>query len=315
VRILVIGPGRSATSWVAATLGSTADAGFLLEPDNPRMSAYGSKASIGLGMFPILDAGDAGPPALRRLWDVAFGAPVHYVRGQGRVVAWLHDGVPGAAVGRATELDHPTISARLRLAHAIAIPRHIEGSPRHRVVKTIRAPLMLEWLLANWSPSVVVCRRHPLDVLASRLSMGYEPVSAAARQRVVDVVEQRYGVPLPAGRLATFSWSVGAEMSALDDAVGAHPEFHVVDHEDLCDDAVGRFRALARDLDLAWTLDDEASVLASNQPGSGYQRNRVAADLPGAWRHRLSPEDAQSAAAVIARFPVGARYDLSVSRP
>jgi hypothetical protein len=313
VRILVIGPGRSGTSWVAATLGSTADAGFLLEPDNPRMSAYASKASVGLGMFPILDADDDGPPVLRRLWDVAFGAPVHYVRGQGRAAAWLHDGVPGGAIGRATELDHPTISPRLRLAHAIAVPRHLTGSPRARVVKSIRAHLMLEWLLANWSPRVVVCRRHPLDVLASRLAMGYESVSAAARRRVVDVVEQRYGVPLPPGRLATFSWSVAAEMSALDDAIGARPEFLVVDHEDLCADAVGRFRALAGDLGLDWTVGDEAAVLASNRPGTGYQRSRVAADLPGAWRHRLSIEDAQAAAAVIARFPIGARYDLSVA--
>ncbi len=311
MRILVVGPGRSATSWVAATLGSTPDAGVLIEPDNPRMSAYGSKASVGLGLAPILGADHDGPAALRRLWDVAFGAPVHYVRGQGHLAAWLHDGVSGAAIGRATAIDHPTVSARLRLAHALAVPRHIVGSPRHRVVKTIRSHYMIEWLLANWSPSVVVCRRHPLDVVASRLAMGYESSSEDARRLVRKEVERRYGVPLPSGRVATFSWSVGAEMSALDDAISAHPEFQVIDHEDLCVDALGHFRALAGALGLEWTAENEAAVVASNRPGTGYERNRVAADLPGSWRTRLSPEDARTAATLIAQFPIGARYNLT----
>ena len=171
---------------------------------------------------------------------------------------------------------------------------------------------MIEWLLANWSPSIVVCRRHPLDVLASRLAMGYQPSSEDARRLVCEEVERRYGVPLPSGRVATFSWSVGAEMSALDDAIRVHPEFQVIDHENLCVDAVGHFRALAHALGLEWTAENEAAVLASNRPGTGYERNRVAAELPGSWRLRLSAEDVRTAAEVIAQFPIAKRYDLAV---
>ena len=54
--------------------------------------------------------------------------------------------------------------------------------------------------------------------------------------------------------------------------------------------------------------------MASNRPGTGYELHRVQADLPGAWRRRLSPEDARTAAAVIAQLPIAERYDLEVSK-
>jgi hypothetical protein len=313
MRILVVGAARSATSWVAATLGSTAGAGFLLEPDEFSTSAFGARAAIGQGFVPVLDAADPGPPDLRRLWDAAFGAPVRFVRGQERVASWLFRGVSLDDEWRAMRADHPQVTLRLRVASFLAVPRHLGWAPEHRIVKSVRSNLMLEWLLANWSPTLVVCRRHPLDVLASRYDMHYPVPPVEVERGIRDEGERRFGVAAPShAGMAHAAWWVGVEMSALEDAIRAHPDFLVVDHEDLCEDAVGRFRALAQELGLQWTEDDEAAVLASNRPGTGYERTRVAAGLPGAWRHRLPPEDARTAAAVLARFPIAERYDLRV---
>jgi hypothetical protein len=313
MRILVVGPARSATSWVAATLGGTRDAGFLLEPDEFSTSAFGARAAIGQGFVPVLDAEDAGPPALRRLWDVAFGAPVRYVRGQERIATRLFRGVSLDDHWRADRVEAPRVTLRLWLASRLAVPRHLGGAPRHRIVKSVRSNLMIEWLVANWSPRVVICRRHPLDVVASRYSMQYPVPPYDVFRTVLVEGERRFGVPPPPQPgVAQGAWWVGVEMSALEDARRAHPEFHVVDHEDLCEDAVGRFRALADGLGLEWTADDEATVLASNRPGERYERTRVAADLPGAWRRRLPPDVAQTAATVLSRFPIAERYDLTV---
>ena len=103
-------------------------------------------------------------------------------------------------------------------------------------------------------------------------------------------------------------------MSALHDALVANPQFHVVDHEAMCADPVGRFRALSGALGLDWSTENDAALVASNRPGTGYELHRIQADLPGAWRRRLSPEDARTAAVVIAQLPIAERYDLDVSR-
>jgi hypothetical protein len=312
-RILVVGPGRSGTSWTASTLGGTRGATVILEPDNFRVIPFGSKAFVGLGLAPVLAADDDGPPALRRLWDAAYGAPVQYMRGQQRVAEHLFARVTNDEHWRATAVGHPTISVRLRVVHALAVPRHLREPTRHRVVKSVRSQYMLEWLLANWSPRVVVCRRHPLDIVASRLALDFAVMPDTVMRNVYDEGFRRFGVePPPDDPLLYHAWATGANMSVLEDAIRAHPEFLVVDHEDACADPAGRFRALAGELGLEWTEDDDARVVESNRPGTGYELNRVAADLPGSWRKRLAADDARAAAAVISRFPIAERYDLRV---
>ncbi len=316
MRILVVGPGRSGTSLSAATLGSTPGAGFLLEPDNPGLYPFAARAAVGAGSPPVLRPDEPGPPALRRLWDVAFGAPFRYVRGQQRVAVWLHSKSDGDERARMLHAEDPRLSMKLRVAAALAVPRNLPADTRHRIVKSIRSHYMLEWIVANWQPAVVVCRRHPLDIVASRLAMGYVPPAGGVTPTVRTEAQRRYGVNIPFtdDPVAAFAWGVAAGMSTLDDLLRAHPEFHVMDHDELCRDPVGGFRSLATSLGLDWTPANEAAVEASNRPGTGYELNRIAADLPGGWRRRLSTDDAHKAADAIAHFPIVARYDLEVSK-
>lgn len=314
MRLLVIGGARSGTTWVAVTLGTTPGAQFLMEPDNGTLYPFAVRATRGMGSMPYVRADHPGPRDLRRLWDVAFGAPVHFVRGQHRVAQWLYAGSDRKEQLAARRFGDPRVTPRLALAGRLAVPRNLPGHPRHRVVKTVCAHFMLDWLVANWVPTVVVCRRHPMDALASRIEMGYGNPTEITDPRIHDDARERYGVPYPSGEgaAAQMAWVVGLQMSVLDDALLAHPELHVIDHEDLCADPVARFRLLAADLGLEWTGDDDARLRALNRLGTGSSLYRVAADVPGRWKDRLPADDARAAARVIARFPVAARYDLAV---
>ncbi len=316
MRILVVGPGRSGTSWVASTLGSTPGAGFLLEPDNPSLYPFAIRAAVGIGAPPLLLSAEPGSPALRRLWDVAFGAPIRYVPGQHRIAVWLHSKSDHDERVRMLNADDPRLSMRLRLAAALAVPRNLPAGTRHRIVKSIRSHYMVEWIAANWEPAVVVCRRHPLDVVASRLEMQYVPRAGGVSQAARNEAKRRYGVDIPFtdDPVAAFAWGVATQMSVLDDVLRENPDFHAIDHEDLCRDPVGHFRPLATALGLDWAVKNEAVVEASNRPGTGYELNRIAADLPGSWRRRLSADDARTAADAIAQLPIAARYDLEVSK-
>jgi hypothetical protein len=306
-RLLVTGVPRSGTTWLGTVLGHTTGAAYLNEPDNVDTAPFAMRAMAGLGLYPVLGVGDRAPATLTRLWDVAFGEPVRSVRGQQRIAL--------ALFRRASEAEKHAIvqghrgRVSLRLAGRLAIPRS-NPQARHRIVKSVRVALALDWLCERWNPTVLICRRHPLDVVASKVETGHvdrnEDLSAAARA----FARTRFGVaePFTDEALACTAWRVGFLMSVLDAAVLAHPGFHTIDHEDLCRDPLGQLRRLATTLHLEWSPESEAFVRASNAPGSGDDLHRIASEQPGKWRSRLAPDDAHKAARVLEQFPIAERY-------
>ncbi|MEX1009465.1 MAG: hypothetical protein WD271_16730 [Acidimicrobiia bacterium] len=313
-RILVVGVERSGTSWVGGTLRSTPGAGFVGEPDHPELNPFAVRAVEGLGSHPVIARDEPGPAAYRKLWDAAFGAVPRYARGQGRI---------SRAIFRSAERDdrlavchpeHPRVAPRLRIASALAVPKHVTGHMRTRVVKSVRVHFALDWLRANWNPTVVVCRRHPLDVVASALAVDIPPgldwLAPAARAQAME----RFGVAEPStvDLLTCMAWRTGLLMSVLDEHVRRHPELHVADHENLCGAPVERMRELVTSIGLEWTQDSEDFVIERDRPGTGFQVSRVASEQPGKWRTRLSADDARTAARVLAQFPISDAYDLHV---
>ncbi len=311
MNILVTGVGRSGTTWVGAALGRTAGAAYLHEPDNGDQSRFALRAMAGLGDHPVLGPDDRAPAALVRLWDVAFGAPPRYVRGQQRAALALSR---GASFVEQRAIGYPGRSAvtlRLRAASRLAVPTFLPAGTRHRIVKSVRVQFALDWISARWNPIVVVCRRHPLHIVASLLELGHdhriECLSPGARAFAV----ARFGAAEPEtdDPLVCHTWRTGLLSAALDGALRVHPEFHAIDHEDFCREPVEQFHALADALGLEWTSECEAFVQESNRPGSGYELNRVAAEEPEKWRRRLTADEAKIAVRVLAQFPMAERYD------
>ncbi len=181
-------------------------------------------------------------------------------------------------------------------------------------MKSVRLHFALDWIREQWNPTIVVCRRHPLDVVASALPLDTPHelywLAPAARQQAMD----RWGVREPSvdDPVTCMAWRAGLLMSILLEQIEAHPEMHVVDHEHMCQDPVVRFRELAASLGLEWTDESDQFVVDHNRPGSGYDIERVAADQPGKWRTRLSADEARTAARVLAQFPISRTYDLGV---
>jgi hypothetical protein len=122
---------------------------------------------------------------------------------------------------------------------------------------------------------------------------------------------ERWGSPArPSNgdRFAHFVWLAGFTISAYDEVAEAHPEFQVVDHEQLCADPVPEFRRLASSIGLAWSDDCEEYLHSSNTHGTGFETKRVAGTQSGTWRTRLSPEQVQTARQILSQFPVARRY-------
>jgi hypothetical protein len=310
-RVLVVGAARSGTTWVGEVLGKTQGASYLHEPDSFDWVPFAARARAGLGLLPAVEPGDPAPRLYAKMWDAAFQARREALRNDvaTRIYARIGENEkykmlpPGGRRSR-----------RLRVVTRLAGPRYSARGAAHLVVKSVTVPLALEWIAARTGASVVLVRRNPLDVIASRVALGPmflgNVLDYVDEQSVASRLARWNAPPRPAqtDRFANFVWMAGFTMSAYDEVAAAHPEFHVVDHESLCADPVRRFRRLVMQLGLDWTDDCEAYLHSSNTPGTGFETKRVAAELGGNWPMHLSAEQAATARRILSQFPIARLY-------
>jgi hypothetical protein len=282
---------------VAETLSHANDATWINEPDNEWPDAFALKAKLPLGRFPVLDEHDPDPPEYLELWERAFSG----FRQSGPLLA-LADRLENwdktkRDLWRAL-CDHtnPRVTPWLRVLVSLARPPSKRVPAQLVVVKSVHAPLALEWVASRLRPRVLVVLRHPLNTIASYLGFGWGGCYLDTHPKVRERFATRWGFPeLEEDRslVAGVTWEISLFTSVLQAAVDAHPDWLAVSHESLCSDPIDGFRRIYTDLGLAWTEDAERFVRQSNRPGTGYETARVAADQPDRWKHRLTSEQIQ----------------------
>lgn len=312
--VFVVGSARSGTTWVARTLGLTEGAVYLSEPDEAPEIPFATRARSGMGALPVVRLGEY-EDLYGRLWDVAFGSRRRSILNQ--VANRLYARVPEEDKVRVLTPDAPRGSLRLRLGLRLAQPSYTRFDARHRIVRSVQVPLALEWVVHRTRPRVVLVRRHPLDVIASRAELGF--LDSSLRYVDEDAVAARVERwrcmrrPLGTDSFANLAWLVGFEMSVFDEVAAAHPEFITVDHEQLCVDPEPQLRRLVADLGLEWTDRCADYLRTSNAAGAGFETKRVTSAQSGKWQTRLSEEQVTVARNLLAAFPIASRYGDLVS--
>jgi hypothetical protein len=312
--ILITGIPRSGTTWVGRTLARTDGAYLLNEPDNHAMEPYAQRAKQRLGRYPVLGAGDPAPAAYHRLWERALvGKSSMSLAARASRSLRLRAGRGLLSTLTISEMRsafpawHPQLPLRLKVAGALGVPRARPSWATRTVVKSVFAPLAIEWIDELWSPHVVIVLRHPLNVISSWSELGYPPCGLDQHPTVMDRYLRHWGVAPcrpSASPLERIAWEVGVLMCALEGAADSHPEWTVAVHEDLCSDPVARFRRLSERIGLDWTESAEGFLRQSNRPGRGYETNRMAGEQPQLWRTRLTPGQIQLIGEVLRSFPL-----------
>src|SRR5581483_6752287 len=221
---------------------------------------------------------------------------------------WAYRAVPYEERTKALDPGSRVVPLRFRLATRFALPASA-GPSLDRVVKSVYVPLALEWIVDRYGPRVLIVRRHPLDVLASHLKLGWGGDRVDDRG-VLPRIERWGSPPFPVDgdQFDRQVWLIGFTHSAYDELVERHPEYFVVDHEQLCADPLAEFKTLVDELGLVWGAECEDYLRASNRPGEREQTSRVASEQSGKWRTALSPAQVERAVELLAQFPVARRY-------
>ena len=157
--------------------------------------------------------------------------------------------------------------------------RTVRRRPRHVIVKSVNSIFSLDWVAERYSPTVVILRRNPLNIVSSWLVLGMWSEDPIGNH---PLVRERYlsslGLHSPNGtsspvRIA--AWNVGLLTRALKDAADRHPSWIVASHDDLCLDPIRKFQALTDEIGLQWSPDMEH-----------YLTEFGGSEVHGASRHR-----------------------------
>lgn len=316
--VLVAGIPRSGTTWTAQVLAHAHGSGLLHEPDNEKEHLAALRAKGSLGRFPVLRPGESAP-AYEDLWRRAFSGALEPESRRGKIATrlWLR---ATQAQREAAVCGRPSLGLRLALA---VMPRRalpvqdtgIEGL----VVKSVHAPLTLEWLAHRFpAVHVVVVIRHPASVLSSWRELGLADQDRALDRHpaVREGLMRAWELSPPDDdALSRAAWHVCLLTAALLDSVARHPEWSLVEHDDLCRRPVERFADLSRRLGMKWNERGEQFLLASDTAGEGFAVRRRAGEQPGRWRVRLSADEVDVLAGTVRRFPLLDRWSDDLGTP
>lgn len=289
MNVLVLGVPRSGTSWVGRMLAGTPACDYIHEPDNEKNRLEALYGKTGLDRFPMLDRSGQ---AIRyhRLWKWAFGR--RPLSGRINKGVYRRTRAPYAAIGG----QAPSVAqAAGRFLISASLPRNT----KHRVVKSVHAPLAVNWLAAHHlADHVIIMRRDPLNVIASWIELDLPD-----RDRHLDASGTQAPPPEREDPLTRVAWQYGVLQSALERALEDNPTWVGISHESLVRDPA-TFRGLAIGAGLNWSDEDDQRVSMTDAQGRGYEITRSRDTLNERWKQVLSQSDAERIRAVVSRFDI-----------
>lgn len=295
-RILVAGIARSGSSWVIDALRATPGTKCWYEPDNIDADPMGKKpvGSSGFGPYPMISPGDDGG-VHKNLWDVIYKGRVPVAR-RGNLLMPLAKPL--------MKLPKPILHPLFRVGTAIfaAMP----GGSDRVAVKSVFTAFCLDWLAQQYDLKVVVLQRNPLSIVASWRDLKIPLFDLSTRPRLIKEYGDRYIGDPPKeedSELTKIAWQIGLVTMAMGDSLDRHPEWLLVDHEDLCVEPVAKFKILCERLSIPWSEGVEHFLDSSNRPGEGFEPIRVTSEQIDKWRKRLTAEEVEEISGVLSRFP------------
>jgi hypothetical protein len=272
-------------------LGQADGAVLIHEPDNVRGDP--SKTFAEVGQFPVL-MGDEAAPRYAAVWDLAYSG------------GWPQSPRVRAAARMARLLPSSVVRQASRLVARGRRP----GGPV--IVKSVYSAFSIDWLARRYAPEVIVMRRHALSVVASWVALGFQPYASPPFRLEDDpwvreslLSPYRLQPPEPdAPHIKHIAWTVGLLSAGYEAAIGRHPEWTVISHEEMCTEPTEAYQRLYARLSLPWSPATEQFLTESNRTGDGGTTHRVSKDQPGKWRRMLSDADAAGAIAILERFPL-----------
>lgn len=273
--LLVIGNGRSGTSWIGDTLSQERSLTYYREPCHPGRKGLSGEAADAVWTRYVPPGGSD------RYFQETLGGAFDGLMVRGGGVSWR--GLP------ARVLQRPRI-----------------------LVKEVAAFLSLDWLYQRWKPEVLVVVRHPCAYAASVRALRHDAAEIARFDMLRNnkTLQQNYiGHLMPhltsvEGPLeaSVASWAIRNYINLRLQA--ERPEWQVIYYEELARNPAEKFRSLFLKYNLHWdkTIAEWIRAKTTTEQVGHFTTSRVSSTRIDAWRQRLSSEEVARIRRVVEPF-------------
>jgi hypothetical protein len=317
--VFIVGLPRSGTTWVGEVFSSDETSHYFFEPDNEKLSPLAWFCKSDLHRFPYLTAQHSSP-TYSRLWNAIFGAGraaqfanrvMGYMlkRNAAGVEAWIGNKcglvyidasmhrVGGRDIYPYSPQNHPFMKFFAgRLAHV----KKRNFTRRRIIIKSVHAPLSVDWLSGNFPVRIVFVLRNPYSLYASykrlRMPDGFRNLLMQA------ALQRDAGQYLPNAKQAFMSeredavvFQIMLMYKIIEKQIAMHPEWMLISHDRLCMMPNEGYRPAFDSLGLNWSENTDERIYSLNQTGGGFTPKRIASQQPSKWRSEM---DASERAAV-----------------
>lgn len=253
--LLIIGHGRSGTSWVGSVFAKAAGVLYYMEPCNPTVNRIGNFGS----WFTYLRPGDR-DEVFEHIYDRAFSGLL----------------IPGCRWGWKRHF------ARMFGDYRV-------------VVKEVASIMAFDWVADRYDPDALIIIRHPCGVVSSELEKrtdaSRQKRSLLEQTNLLRALDSRHisllrDVNTP---LEIFAATWGLRHLILHRALETHTETPVVSYESLCGDPKGTFASLFDRFGFELSDDVLRHIALSTTtavPGT-YSTRRNTAEQINKWKRRL----------------------------
>lgn len=267
--ILILGHGRSGTTWVGNVLARARRTLYYFEPASPLVSGLGGAET----WFRYLPPG-ASDPQFERIFDPVFQGLRPQKRGWRRA-SW-HRLMPGYRIvvkDVAALMSVAWLAARYQ-PHVVILVRH----PCATVLSEIK-----QGVSPNESKALILAQK---DLIRDHLTP-YLPVL------------ERASAPLE-----TFAAIWAARYRVVENLHQVHPDWQFVFYEDLCLDPHQEFRKIFERVGLGWSEAVSAYVehSSSAEQGGMYSGMRVSREQVDKWRRQLTTDEIAGVRAAVRPF-------------
>jgi hypothetical protein len=270
--LLIIGEGRSGTTWIGQTFSQSPDVLYYVEPCNPDNNEHGNPTAWTNYVSPG-----------ERDWYYE-----HYLKSafQGLIS-------PGQTWSRQ--------NFRRRLYPGYRF-----------VIKEVATFMSLEWVYHNFDPNVLVVLRHPCGVALSNLERNAHleeqsrlkllkqntALVSAHLKPYMETIEKAQ-TPL---EVSSVIWAIRNRVFA--DIYEQHSNWHLLYYEDLCESPKSTFRSLFERFDIPWSeaVDQFITQKTSSEEPGTFSTGRITQKQIDKWRRRLSSDEVGQVYSMVAPF-------------
>jgi hypothetical protein len=332
--VLIVGLPRSGTTWIGEVLGSAPGTFSIIEPDNEKLSVLAWFCKAGLPRFPYLApsdeaglyqqlwcsalAGNRWPWILNRALSFFIKIRAAELEAEvGERTGFVYTDRSMRTVGPAGKIKRYQVDAHRQMAWLARSLLAASGRFKadHRaIVKSVHAPLSIEWITAHYPADVVVILRNPYSLYASyrrlRMPDGFrnllfqEPLSRDRLQYLPAPSETRMLEHRDA-----MAFQIMLMYKIIESQVSRHPEWMLLSHDRLCMNPQEGYRNVFGKLDLSWSARTDMKIDALNIPGKGFDAKRVSKQQPTKWKTEVSAEEQAIIEGWIQRFELNGFFE------